>query len=289
MYSIGEVLNKMKSEFQEEIDIERLGGLQQDEYIGANGIIFCKKCNTPRVCRGFNRMVRCVCRCKAEERDKALEIERQKEKQRKIEKIKRMSLLGEKYKDVSFDNTGTEHNESFAIVYGRCKKYCEVAQKVLKEGIGIYLFGTKGAGKSRLTACMANKLMDNYYTVLFTNFSEISKYIRNSFNSKIESEYDFIERLTNIDFLFIDDFGTELVTKNDQDLWLQEKVFEIINKRYNNNKPIIFTSNYSLRQLLEERGIAEKTIDRIAEICEVMKVEGASYRAKAKADREVPF
>lgn len=260
---------------------------EKEEYI-KDDIIYCKKCNTPRMCMGFTRMVRCICDCQAKERDRQIEIERQIEKQKRIDKIKQTSLLGEKYKNVSFENTDTS-NEDFKKIYVRCKRYCEVADKVLDKGIGIYLFGNKGTGKSRLTACMANELIHNYYTVLYTNFSEISKYIRNTFNKTNDSEYEFLERLTNVDFLFIDDFGTELVTKNDQDLWLQEKVFEVINKRYNNNKPIIFTSNYSLRELIEERGVADKTIDRINEICEVMKLEGSSYRRKVKEEREILF
>lgn len=260
---------------------------ENEEYIKED-IIYCKKCDTPRMCMGLNRMVRCICKCQAEERDRERELDRQKEKQRIVDKIKRTSLLGDKYKDVSFDNTDTS-NKDFHKIYSRCKKYCEVAEQVLDKGIGIYLFGNKGTGKSRLTACMANELMNNYYTVLYTNFSEISKYIRGTFGKSSETEYEFLERLSSIDFLFIDDFGTELVTKNDQDLWLQEKVFEVINKRYNNNKPIIFTSNYSLRELIEDRGLADKTIDRINEMCEVMKLEGNSYRRKVKEEREVLF
>ena len=260
----------------------------EEEYIKDN-IIYCKKCNTPRMCEGlFGRMVKCICKCQAEERDKQEELERQKEKQRIVDKIKQASLLGEKYKNVSFENTDTS-NDEFYKIYSRCKKYCEIADVVLEKGIGIYLFGNKGTGKSRLTACMANELMNNYYTVLYTNFSEISKYIRGTFNKFGDTEYDFLERLTSIDFLFIDDFGTELVTKNNQDLWLQEKVFEVVNKRYNNNKPIIFTSNYSLRQLIEERGIADKTIDRINEMCTILKLNGDSYRRKVKDEREDLF
>jgi DNA replication protein DnaC len=260
----------------------------EEEYIKDN-LIYCKKCNTPRMCEGlFGRMVRCICKCQAEERDREEELARQKERLRMVDKIKKASLLGEKYKDVTFANTEKPTPE-FTKIYNRCKRYCEVAREVLDKGIGIYLFGSKGAGKSHLTACMANALMDNYYSVLYTNFSEISKYIRSTFNKTTETEYDFLERLSSIDFLFIDDFGTELVTKNDQDLWLQEKVFEVINKRYNNNKPIIFTSNYSLRQLYEERGIADKTIDRINEMCEIMKLEGNSFRRKVKEEREKLF
>ena len=98
-----------------------------------------------------------------------------------------------------------------------------------------------------------------------------------------------MNKLANIDFLFIDDFGTELVTKDGEDLWLQEKIFEVINKRYNNNKPIIFTSNYSLVEMIKDRGIAEKTVDRISEMCETMKLEGKSYRLKAKSQRAKLF
>lgn len=268
--------------------INLLETLNEDEEYIKDDIIYCKKCNTPRMCMGFNRMVRCICECQAQARDRELELSRQKEKQRIVDKIKRTSLLGDKYKNVTFANTDKTNNE-FIKIFNRCEKYCKVAREVLDRGIGIYLFGNKGTGKSHLTACMANELMDNYYSVLYTNFSEISKYIRGTFGRTNETEYDFLERLTSIDFLFIDDFGTELVTKNNEDLWLQEKVFEVINKRYNNNKPIIFTSNYSLRQLIEERGLADKTIDRINEMCEVMKLEGTSYRRKVKEEREVLF
>ena len=287
MQSLKEVFKEMDQNGQNTINL--LDTLNPEEEYIEDNIIYCKNCNTPRMCEGlFGRMVRCICKCQAEERDREEELERRRQMQIRIDEIKKTSLLGEKYRDVSFDNTDTS-NEEFYKIFSRCKKYCEVADKVLNRGIGIYLFGTKGTGKSRLTACMANKLMDNYYTVLYTNFSEISKYIRGTFNKRNETEYEFLERLTSIDFLFIDDFGTELVTKNDQDLWLQEKVFEVVNKRYNNNKPIIFTSNYSLRELYEKRGVADKTIDRINEMCELMKLNGDSYRKKIKEQREELF
>lgn len=287
MQSLKEVIKEMDQSGQNTINL--LDTLNPNEEYIKDNIIYCKNCDTPRMCEGFfGRMVRCICKCQAAERDREEELARQKERLRIVDKIKKASLLGEKYKDVTFANTEKPTPE-FTNTYNRCKRYCEVAREVLDRGIGIYLFGSKGVGKSHLTACMANELMDNYYSVLYTNFSEISKYIRSTFNKTTETEYDFLERLSSIDFLFIDDFGTELVTKNDQDLWLQEKVFEVINKRYNNNKPIIFTSNYSLRQLYEERGIADKTIDRINEMCEIMKLEGNSFRRKVKEEREKLF
>ena len=90
--------------------------------------------------------------------------------------------------------------------------------------------------------------------------------------------------------MFIDDLGTERVQTKDGDLWLQEKVFDVLNKRYNNRKPTIFTSNYSIQELLSERGLAIRTVDRIVEMSSaVLKVEGNSYRMKARAAVELPF
>ena len=95
------------------------------------------------------------------------------------------------------------------------------------------------------------------------------------------NEIDLINKIANVDFLFIDDLGTEKVTKDGEDTWLQDKIFEVINKRYNNMKPTIFTSNYSLQELVQDRGLLDKTVDRILEMSTaIIKVEGRSNRAK---------
>lgn len=263
--------------------------IMEDEYRGEDGFIHCSLCHGKRSTQGFgNREVRCICTCQATERDRQQEIERQQAKQKRLEKLIDLSLLGERYKNVSFETT-KPGNESFNTAFKRCRKYCEVSDKVLDMGIGIYLFGSRGTGKTRLTACMANSLMRKYHTVLFTNFSEISKEIRNSFNRGTQTEQKIINRLSEADFLFIDDLGVERVVKGDQDLWLQEKIYDVINARYNNKAPIIFTSNYSLQELFENRGIEDRTVDRIMEMTEVMKIEGESYRALAKQNTEKLF
>ena len=74
----------------------------------------------------------------------------------------------------------------------------------MEDGLGIYIYGDKGTGKTHLTACMANVLIKQRRQVLFTNFAEISKLIRGTFGRISESESDFIKRLAGIDFLFIE-------------------------------------------------------------------------------------
>ena len=253
-----------------------------DDYV-KDGLIYCGKCNTPKqtYIEQFKRAMPTPCKCRKEQINREEEMREKMQKRMRIKKLRDASLLGERYKDATFENTEVSHSEEFKTIYDRCKRYCEVAEDVLVNGIGIYMFGTNGTGKSRLTACMGNELMSNDFTVLYTNFSEIAR--------KMLQGDEFINQLSSIDFLFVDDFGTEKVAKGSEDMWMQEKVFEVINKRYIDRKPIIFTANYSLKELIADRGMAKRSVDRIMEMCEVMRLDGQSYRLTAMKQRERLF
>jgi DNA replication protein DnaC len=262
--------------------------LKEDEYIKDN-LIYCKLCNTPRSLYIKNKLRRCICDCLTEKRDEEMKLAKAKQKELELEKLKIESLIGERYKGVKFDNCTVGVNNTFDVAFKRCKKYCDISDIVLRDGMGIYLFGDTGVGKTHITACMANELLDKYYSVLFTNFFEISKAIKSTFGKSNETENDYINRLANIDFLFIDDLGTERVQNGESDLWLQEKIFDVINRRYNNKRPTIFTSNHSLNELVTDRGFMRKTVDRIAEMSTaIIKIEGESYRLKNR-NKIVPF
>ena len=124
--------------------------------------------------------------------------------------------------------------------------------------------------------------------ILLGYFFEISKIIREAYNKR-NSEEELINKITSVDFLFIDDIGTEVLKKNDEDTWLQGVVFDVINKRYNNKKPTIFTSNHSIQELISQRGFMPKTVDRIIEMSSlILKIEGKSFRIENRKN-ELPF
>ena len=262
-----------------------------DTYI-KDGLLYCKNCDTPLETilnfGGAERKVRCICKCEAERIKEEERQAKNREKQREIENLQKQSLLGERYKNANFKNTKTGINDKFDEAFRRCKNYCEVSSKVLENGYGLYIYGDKGTGKTHLTACMINELINQYRTVLFTNFFEISKIIREAYNKR-NSEEELINKITSVDFLFIDDIGTEVLKKNDEDTWLQGVVFDVINKRYNNKKPTIFTSNHSIQELISQRGFMPKTVDRIIEMSSlILKIEGKSFRIENRKS-ELPF
>ena len=256
-------------------------------YEGEDGILYCTKCHTRRVTINivpmFGKRMPVPCECMKEEERKEEERKAQQEKLRKLDKIRGASLLGERYRDAWFTKTDLERPTDFQKAFQRCHRYCEIADQALEHGYGMYIYGDSGTGKTHLTACMCNELMSQMRQCLFTNFFEISKLIKSTWNGNADSE-SIVKRICEVDFLFLDDLGTEILTKNGEDNWLQGQVFDIINKRYNNKKPTIFSSNYSMNQLITDRGMMAKTVDRIGEMSTAMiKLSGESYRRKGKA------
>lgn len=255
-----------------------------DTYVGDDGLIYCKKCHTRRCTKDivpiFGKRMPVSCECQKEAERKQAERDAQELKIRQLDRLRGASLLGDRYKDVTFAKTDRKRSGDFVKALERCEKYCTIPKEALENGYGMYIYGESGTGKTHLTACMCNELIAQYQQCLFTNFFEISKLIRDTFSGNTSSQA-VISRICEVDFLFLDDLGTEILTKNGEDNWLQGQVFDIINKRYNNRKPTIFSSNYSLNQLITERGMMPKTVDRIGEMSTAtLKLTGESYRRK---------
>jgi DNA replication protein DnaC len=244
---------------------------------------------TAQIC-GKLMHFRIMCECEEKEQKAKEELQKQRRKTERIAEIKSLSLLGRRYENSAFESSGTGTNPSFDTAFNHCKNYCEDYKQMLETGQGIYIYGGFGTGKTHLTACIANELMENFVPVLFTNLFEISKAIKATFNRGYSQSYDnqsfheteqsLIEKFSKINLLIFDDLGKEIFVKNESDTWLQNLLFNLINRRYNELKSTIFSSNYSLKELVEKRGLDEATADRIAEMTKnfVLKISGKSRR-----------
>ena len=131
---------------------------------------------------GVKYVFHVMCECEAKKEETEKKARESRDRMQKIEKLQSLLLLGEKYKAVTFERTQTGINPSFDAAFNRCEKYCELYEKTVKNGYGIYIFGDKSIGKTHLTACMANFLISKYVPVLFTNLFEISKAVESTFN-----------------------------------------------------------------------------------------------------------
>lgn len=134
-----------------------------------------------------------------------------------------------------------------------------------ERGMGLYLYSeTKGSGKTRMAVSIANELIyEKKIQVKFATSLQILNEIKASWDNRDRehSESKLLDFLCTTQILIIDDFGTEQ-TKD----WIGERLYQIINSRYQDKKITIFTSNSRLELLEYDDRITTRIKERTFQI-----------------------
>jgi len=109
----------------------------------------------------------------------------------------------------------------------------------------LLLTGTFGCGKTHLAAAIANRLIERQQPVLFVVVPDLLDYLRATFNPRSTVAYDDrFEQVRTAPCLILDDFGAQNATD-----WALEKLYQILNHRYNNRLPTVITTNVPLEDI----------------------------------------
>ena len=213
------------------------------------------------------------------EEEKKLEL--MQEFSSKVEKNIKNSKMSKRNLNYKFDNFET--NNSNKKVFDNLKNYSEKLVKCIEKK-GLILVGNNGVGKTHLACSIANELIENGIPVIYGTLINLLAELRNSYDTENNiSEMEIIKLYKNVDLLIIDDLGTEKPSE-----WGLEKVFTIINSRYENNLPVIITTNYNQNSLLERLSLngeietAKSIISRLYEMCYLVKIDDIDHRIKKK-------
>ena len=213
------------------------------------------------------------------EEEKKLEL--MQEFSSKVEKIIKNSKMSKRNLNYKFDNFET--NNSNKKVFDNLKNYSEKLVNGIEKK-GLILVGNNGVGKTHLACSIANKLIENGIPVIYGTLINLLAELRNSYDTENNiSEMEIIKLYENVDLLIIDDLGKEKPSE-----WGLEKLFTIINSRYENNLPVIITTNYNQNSLLERLSLngeietARSIISRLYEMCYLVKIDDIDHRIKKK-------
>jgi DNA replication protein DnaC len=111
----------------------------------------------------------------------------------------------------------------------------------------LVLVGPSGCGKTHLAAAIANARIAAGEPVIFQVVPDLLDYLRATFHPASDVTYDEVfENVRNAPLLILDDLGTQSATP-----WAQEKLFQILNHRYNAQLPLVVTTNHRLEELDE--------------------------------------
>lgn len=184
-------------------------------------------------------------------------------KQKKINRLLNSSAITEEFQKMTFANFETEgYPEVIKKMYDTAFHYCQAFNGIKNTRCNsIALIGQPGAGKTHLLSAVANGMITRLLVpVLYFPYIEGTEDLRSDFDQLATK----IQRLKEVEVLFIDDLfkPTQGVPRASQ--WQVEKMFEVINYRYLNNKPLLISSELSFDDML---GIDEALCTRIFEMC----------------------
>jgi DNA replication protein DnaC len=138
--------------------------------------------------------------------------------------------------------------------------------------------GVNGCGKTHLAAAIANYRLAQGKPVFFVVVPDLLDHLRSTFSPDSKISYDeFSEKLKETPLLILDDFGEQSATP-----WAQEKLYQLINYRYNARLPMVVTTCLSLDEI--ETRISSRMVD--PRISLVFNITAPDYRGNVKSTRQ---
>jgi DNA replication protein DnaC len=123
----------------------------------------------------------------------------------------------------------------------------------------IVFMGDTGCGKTHLAAAIVNYSYQAGQPAFFVVVPEFLDHLRSTFSPDSKVSYDqLFEKVKTAPLLVLDDFGEQTTTP-----WVREKLYQVINYRYNARLPMVITTRYSLEDIHEniESSISSRLVD----------------------------
>ncbi len=162
--------------------------------------------------------------------------------------------------------------EAFRLAFGFAKS---------PEG-WLVLMGETGCGKTHLAAAIVNYRYQSKKPALFVVVPDFLDHLRSAFNPQSKVSYDqLFEGVKTAPLLVLDDFGEQSTTP-----WAREKLYQVINYRYNARLATVITTRYSLQEILEEieSSISSRLVDM--KISTPFNIMAPDYRGDLRPSRK---
>jgi len=161
-------------------------------------------------------------------------------------------------------NLPLEQRQNLGAAYQVALQYAESPE-------GWLVFqGVNGCGKTHLAAAIVNYRYEARKPALFIVVPEFLDHLRKTFNPESKVSYDqLFEAVKTAALLVLDDFGEQSTTP-----WAQEKLYQVINYRYNARLATVITTSSALDEI--ETRISSRLVD--PRISMVINITAPDYR-----------
>lgn len=243
------------------------------DYIAEDGLLYCGVCRTAKQCWVdlCGKLIKqtCLCACKKEQYDREEAAFIQRMQAENIQRMRQIGFLRSEMQQWTFANDKGYNPKLINTMH----RYVENFAEFEANGKGLLLYGTPGNGKSFGAACVTNALIDKGIPCVMTSFGQVAVDLQSAFGDQ-KAFYDDLNRYS---LVVLDDLGTERRTA-----YMDEIVFNIIDRRIRSKRPMIITTNLTWDELKNPLDVMQKRIfSRICEACHPVKVEGDDLRKKS--------
>ena len=214
---------------------------------------------------GFGRAVACVCR--AAEQQAA-----------QLDGLLRLSQIGA-LADCTFESFIPDGHGMTATKQRNLRMAFESARAYSAAPVGwLVLKGGYGCGKTHLAAAIANARLSHGQPVLFVNTPDLLDHLRATFNPESTVSYDErFDQVRNSPLLILDDLGTQTNSE-----WAQEKLYQILNYRYNAKLPTVITTNLELEAI--EIRVRSRMVD--PSLAQIVHIAAPDFRRAGVGDEQ---
>jgi DNA replication protein DnaC len=180
-------------------------------------------------------------------------------------------------KTMTFESFGERQNLSPEQRHN-LSEAVRLAKDFAKSPDGWLVFqGVNGCGKTHLAAAIVNYRYQNKKPALFIVVPDFLDHLRSSFSPDSKISYDqLFEAVKTAPLLVLDDFGEQTGTP-----WAQEKLYQVINHRYNARLPSVITTCCSLDEI--ESRISSRLVD--PKISVLFNITAPDYRGDARGQK----
>ncbi len=144
----------------------------------------------------------------------------------------------------------------------------------------LVLMGVNGCGKTHLAAAIVNYRYQLKKPALFIFVPDFLDHLRSTFSPDSSITYDeLFESVKKTPLLILDDFGEQASTP-----WAQEKLYQVVNYRYNSRLPTVITTSKSLDE------IEDRISSRLSDISlsNAFAIKAPDYRSSRKPNEKKP-
>ena len=210
-------------------------------------------------------------------KEAAKKAEEQRRWEAKRDKLIGQSGLSKRFLRRTFDTfQATQENDK---AYRTCRKYADTFGTLDADKNSLMLAGGCGTGKTHLAAAIANALLAKMVPVVFTTPNDLTAAVRSSFDTG-KDEAAVVRLYQDAPLLVLDDLGKDQPTQ-----WSVALLYRILNARYENDAPVLVTTNYDAAGLVKrltppggDDVTGRAIVDRLTEMCYYIPMTGKSHR-----------